>query len=76
MGFATGYELQVWLNALLDLRKTGFQGSIILAESYHMDSESEEYLEHNVILKKVEYVNCTAAVLDVRSRSELMVERY
>jgi len=60
MAMATGYWLHEYQRFVGSLRKTGYQGHIILAVSPDLPSDAEEYLlSKQVTIKKVTYVNCS-----------------
>lgn len=60
MGMATGYDVGVYKRFVGSLRKTGFEGNIILVVKPTIDKTSEDYLQaKNVTMHKVKYVNCT-----------------
>jgi len=61
----TGYHLYDYQRYVGSLRKTGFEGNIILAVAPDIDAISEEYLRSkNVIFHKVRYVECSHPVKD------------
>jgi hypothetical protein len=60
MAMATGYSLLDYQHFVGSLRKTGFNGNIILAVAPNLEEKIEEYLKSkNVIIKKVQYVKCS-----------------
>mmetsp|Transcript_17118 Transcript_17118/g.35349 ORF Transcript_17118/g.35349 Transcript_17118/m.35349 type:complete len:354 (+) Transcript_17118:265-1326(+) len=64
MAMATGYGLLDYQRYVGSLRKTGFDGNIILAVAPTIDRESESYLaSKNVVLHKVRYVECSHPVV-------------
>lgn len=65
MGFATGYPIDVYKLFVGSLRKSGFQGNIILAVDPNVDETIEQYLvQQNVTIKRVEYGNCSTHFLN------------
>eukprot|EP00536_Pseudo-nitzschia_multiseries_P006951 jgi/Psemu1/140135/gw1.154.50.1 len=68
MAMATGYSLYDYESYVGSLRKTGFTGNIILAVAPNIDRQSEDYLKSkNVIVKKVQYVDCSHPVKDTKA---------
>ena len=70
MGFATGYELNIYKRFVGSLRNTGFKGNIILAVAPNLNPAIERYLlEQNVTIKRVEYTQCSTQLLNSRKVS-------
>ncbi|KAG7351471.1 hypothetical protein IV203_010831 [Nitzschia inconspicua] len=64
MAMATGYRLDEYKLFVGSLRKSGYQGHIILAVSQDLEPETEKYFKsRNVDFRKVQYVNCTHPIL-------------
>ena len=64
MGFAIGYDISVYHRFVGSLRRSGFQGQIILAVSPDLDKEIRDYLvSRNVMTKEVQFVNCSTELL-------------
>jgi hypothetical protein len=60
MAMATGYSLLDYQHFVGSLRKTGFNGNIILAVAPNIENDIELYLlSKEVIIKKVQYVKCS-----------------
>lgn len=71
MAMATGYMRNDYQRFVGSLRKTGYQGNIILAVAPNVYQDVEDYLiSKNVIIKKVQYVNCSHPVLDEKERTK------
>lgn len=71
MGFATGYDIGVYKLFVGSLKKSGFQGNIILAVDSTMKPTVENYLlGNNVTIKKVEYGNCSTSFLNSREPTD------
>jgi len=63
MAMATGYNLVDYQRYVGSLRKTGYQGNIILVVAPDIDKKSETYLESKgVVMHKVQYVTCSHPV--------------
>ena len=59
MAMATGYGLGNYQVFVGSLRKTGYEGNIILVVAPDIGKEEESYLrKKNVIIHKAQYVNC------------------
>mmetsp|Transcript_15289 Transcript_15289/g.44202 ORF Transcript_15289/g.44202 Transcript_15289/m.44202 type:complete len:498 (+) Transcript_15289:180-1673(+) len=70
MAMASGYGLSVYKNYVGSLRKSGFEGHIILGVSAPLDKEVEQYFaEQKVTPKILQFVNCTFEPL-VRSSNK------
>lgn len=64
MAMASGYSLSVYKNYVGSLRKSGYEGNIILGVSAPLPSDVEKYFdEQNVTPKILQLVNCTFAPL-------------
>jgi hypothetical protein len=64
MAMATGYNLGDYKRFVGSLRKTGYQGHVILAVSPVLEPDVEEYLtSKKVTIKRVSYVNCSHPLL-------------
>ena len=60
MAMASGYSLSVYKNYVGSLRKSGYEGNIILGVSAPLPSDVEKYFdEQNVTPKILQFVNCT-----------------
>lgn len=60
MGMATGYDLDVYKRFVGSLRKTGFDGHIILGVAPNVSPQILKYFEYrNVTPKIMQYVNCS-----------------
>jgi hypothetical protein len=60
MAMASGYGLSVYRNYVGSLRKSGFEGKIILGVKPPLQSDVEQYFaEQNVTPKILQFVNCT-----------------
>ena len=67
MAMASGYPLKVYRRFVGSLRKSGFEGNIILAIHSQPQQGVEEYLtKQNVVMKKLKFVNCTFDATGVR----------
>lgn len=63
MGMATGYNLETYQRFVGSLRKTGYEGNIILVVSPDIGNESSDYLNSkNVVMHRVTYVKCSHPV--------------
>lgn len=63
MAMATGYALKDYKRFVGSLRKTGFEGNIILAVAPDIDTACETYLaSQNVFLHKVQHTTCSHPV--------------
>jgi hypothetical protein len=63
MAMATGYKLIDYQHYVGSLRKTGYEGNIILVVAPDIDKESESYLKmKGVVMHKVQYVTCSHPV--------------
>jgi hypothetical protein len=64
MAMATKYHLRDYQRFVGSLRKTGYQGHIILAVSPDLSLDIEQYLlSRSVDIRKVQYVNCSYPML-------------
>ncbi|KAG7354902.1 hypothetical protein IV203_004258 [Nitzschia inconspicua] len=64
MAMATGYRLDEYKRFVGSLRKSGYQGHIILAVSPKLEPETEKYfISRNVDYRKVQYVNCSHPII-------------
>ena len=64
MAMATGYRLEDYQRFVGSLRKTGYQGHIILVVAPTLPTEIEQYfIEKRVDYKPVTYVNCSFPLL-------------
>ena len=60
MAMASGYDLPVYEKYVGSLRKSGFEGHIILGVSGPLPTEVEQFFaEQNVTPKTLQFVNCT-----------------
>ena len=65
MAMATGYHLIDYQRYVGSLRKTGYEGNIILVVAPDIDKLSESYLKSKgVVMHKVQYVTCSHPVND------------
>jgi len=63
MAMATGYDLRDYQRFVGSLRKTGFEGNIILVVAPDIQQRPEEYLRSkNVTMHKVKYTECSHPV--------------
>ncbi|CAB9498891.1 expressed unknown protein [Seminavis robusta] len=71
MGMATNYPLKTFRQYVGSLRKTGFEGKIILAISQDPKAGVEDYLKiQNVTMKRIQKINCTYDLLEIRGRDK------
>ena len=65
MGMATNYGTNVYKRFVGSLRRSGFQGNIILAVSPVPKPGVEEYLiSQNVTMKRLKLVNCSTNIIE------------
>lgn len=69
MGMATGYNVGAYQRFVGSLRRTGYQGNIILVISPDPQPGVEDYLRsQNVTTKKLRVVNCSTAIISSTSK--------
>lgn len=59
IGFGTGYDLYIYKQFVGSLRRTGFQGNIIIGLEYHQNAEILSYFDsQRVTVKKLRTAKC------------------
>jgi hypothetical protein len=73
MAVATGYDLRVYQRFVGSLRKTGYQGHIILGVSPNVSPPIIRYLRsRNVTIHKLQWVNCTYSIFNEAKKADIL----
>lgn len=72
MAMASGYELNTYKRFVGSLRKTGFEGNIILGVKEPLEKEIKQYfLEQNVTFKYLKLVDCSFGTWSEEEKKEI-----